>query len=265
LLCQQKQERLSKKRQCIAEAELSNLAWARMSSGADLSFHWFDHDEIWANNLWEFDDIREQERIQKEHLDRFAALLGDAEVAVEAAAVPDDVWEQLRLDAVGPERWKKAVGSMCVQSAYNDSRTQGGAIVVKKDKNPAQTELDARHFRQWWPLSTASKIKGCSLFDVGQAERCHRQMAQGNPASEILQKVLRCFKINRPSGMALALVDSGSTCFLTPLDEHIIGPLCLYNPYYWYREFHCEALLADGIGSRHLKGAVSRHGLSSNL
>ena len=107
-----------------------------MSSGADLGFHWFDHDEIWANNLWEFDDIREQERIQKEHLDRFAALLGDAEVAAEAAAVPDDVWEQLRLDAVGPERWKKAVGSMCVQSAYNDSRTQGGAIVVKKDRNP---------------------------------------------------------------------------------------------------------------------------------
>jgi len=37
-----------------------------------------------------------------------------------------------------------------------------------------------------------------------------------------LQKVLKCFKINRPAGIALSLVDSGSTCFLTPLDEHLI-------------------------------------------
>jgi len=167
LLGQQEQERLSKERKCSIEAELSNLAWARMSCGADLGFHWFDHDGIWANSFWEFNDIREQERVQKEHLDRFAALLGDAEVAAEAAAVFDDGWEQLRLDALGPERWKKAVESMCVQSACNDSRTQGGAIVAKKDKNPAQTELDARHFRQlWWPLSTANKIKGCSLFTL---------------------------------------------------------------------------------------------------
>ena len=111
-----------------------------MSSRVDIGFHWFDHDEIWANTFWEFNDIREQERIQKEHLDRFGALLGDAEVAAEAAAVSDDVWEQLRLDATGPERWNQAVGSMCEQSAYNDSRAQAGAIVAKKDKNPAQTE-----------------------------------------------------------------------------------------------------------------------------
>jgi hypothetical protein len=37
-------------------------------------------------------------------------------------------------------------------------------------------------------------------------------MERGDPASEILQKVLRCFKINRPSGMVLELVDSGFAC-----------------------------------------------------
>ena len=75
-----------------------------------------------------------------------------------------------------------------------------------------------------------SKIKGNSLFDVVQTERCHGQMAQGDPASEILKKVLRCFKINKPSGMASALVDSGSTCFLTPLDEHIIVRFACTTP-----------------------------------
>ena len=43
-----------------------------------------------------------------------------------------------------------------------------------------------------------------------------------NPECEILQKVLTCFKINRPAGIALSLVDSGSTCFLNPLDENLI-------------------------------------------
>jgi hypothetical protein len=64
-------------------------------------------------------------------------LLEEAQVAAEAAAVNDDVWEQLRLDALCPERWKKAVGSMSLHSAYNDSRTQELAVVIKKDQNPA--------------------------------------------------------------------------------------------------------------------------------
>jgi hypothetical protein len=61
-------------------------------------------------------------------------------------------------------------------------------------------------------------------FEIIVAERqpCHGQMERGDPASEILEKVLKCFKINKPSGMALALVDGGSSCFLSPLDEHII-------------------------------------------
>ena len=107
-------------------------------------------------------DLQEQERVQKEHLDRFAALLEDAEASAEAAAVSDDVLEQLKLDTLGPERWNQAVGSMSLQSAYNESRAQERAIILKKDQNPAQLELDAR-FRQWWLLSMASKIKGFSL------------------------------------------------------------------------------------------------------
>jgi len=48
-------------------------------------------------------------------------LLGDAEAAAEAAAVPDDVWEQLQLDTVGPVRWKQAVGK---KTRLSSSRMQ---------------------------------------------------------------------------------------------------------------------------------------------
>ena len=100
-------------------------------------------------------------------------MLGDVEAAAEAAAVPDDVWEQLQLDTVGPERWKQAVGNMSLQTAYNESRAKEHAVVPRKDQRPAQTELDAQRFREWWPLSTASKVRGWNLYEVVQAERCH--------------------------------------------------------------------------------------------
>ena len=38
---------------------------------------------IWAASFWDAYDVREQERAQQEHLDRFTALLGDAEAAAE--------------------------------------------------------------------------------------------------------------------------------------------------------------------------------------
>ena len=221
ILRQKEHLKLMKERQCEAEMELSNSAWSRLSNDEDIGFHWYDDDEIWAASFWDAYEVRELERAQQEHLDRLNALLGDAEAAAEAAAVPDDVWEQLQLDTVGPVRWKQAVGNMSLQTAYNESRDKAQAVMPREDQRPAQTELDARCFREWWPLSTASKVRGLNLYEVVQAERCHGQM-DSNPACEILQKVLKCFKINRPAGIALSLVDSGSTCFLTPLDEHLI-------------------------------------------
>ena len=212
ILRQKEHLKLMKERQCEAEMELSNSAWSRLSNNEDIGFHWYDDDEIWAASFWDAYEVRELERAQQEHLDRLNALLGDAEAAAEAAAVPDDVWEQLQLDTVGPVRWKQAVGNMSLQTAYNESRDKAQAVMPREDQRPAQTELDARCFREWWPLSTASKVRGLNLYEVVQAERCHGQM-DSNPACEILQKVLKCFKINRPAGIALSpLWTSTSLC-----------------------------------------------------
>jgi hypothetical protein len=85
LLRQQEKVRLSKEI-CSVEADKSNLAWSRLAIGEDLGFHWFDDDEEWANNFWEVHDRQEQERVQKEHLDRFEALLAEVQVEAEAGA-----------------------------------------------------------------------------------------------------------------------------------------------------------------------------------
>ena len=76
-----------------------------------------------------------------------------------------------------------------------------------------------------------------NLFETVQHERqrCFGQMQSGDLACEVLQKVLRCFKVTNPTGVALALVDSGSTCFLSPLGEHILV------------RFHCTTAIT-GIG-----------------
>ena len=97
--------------------------------------------------------------------------------------MPDDVWEQLQLDTVGPARWKQAVGNISLQTAYNESRAKAQAVMPRN----AMCFMDARRFREWWPLSTASKVRGLNLYEVVQAERCHGQM-DSNPACEILQK-----------------------------------------------------------------------------
>ncbi len=89
---------------------------------------------------------------------RHTALLGDAEAAAEAAAVPDDVWEQLQLDTVGPVRWKQAVGNMSLQTAYNESRDKAQAVMPREDQRPAQTELDARCFREWLMKPSAIRL-----------------------------------------------------------------------------------------------------------
>ena len=129
VLRQKEHLKLMKERQCEAEMELSNSAWSRLSNDEDVGFHWYDDDEIWAASFGDAYEVREQERAQQEHLDRFTALLGDAEAAAEAAAVPDGVWEQLQLDTVGPVRWKQAVGNMSLQTVYNESRDKAQAVM----------------------------------------------------------------------------------------------------------------------------------------
>ena len=84
LLRQQEKIRWSKEI-CSVEAGKSNLAWSRLAI-EDLGFHWFDDDEEWANIFWEVHDRQEQERVQKEHLDRFEALLAEVQVEAEAGA-----------------------------------------------------------------------------------------------------------------------------------------------------------------------------------
>jgi hypothetical protein len=61
-----------------------------------------------------------------------------------------------------------------------------------------QTDLDAQRFRQWCPLSTASKVKGWRLFEIVQAGRCHVQMKRG----EILlqQKVQKIMQFGDMDG-----------------------------------------------------------------
>jgi hypothetical protein len=193
-------------------------------------------------------DLQEQERVQKEHLDRFAVLLEDAEASAEAAAVSDDVLEQLKLDTLGPERWNQAVGSMSLQSAYNESRAQERARKVVPRS-----------------VRSVSKIKGFSLKLLLQS---------GNSVMDRWSEVIQRVKYLRKSSSVSRSIDlrawpwrwsmADRAAFYRHWMSMSSSTMTLQPLPYGYRAFHGEALLANGFGSFHLSGAVSCNELSSN-
>ena len=114
---------------------------------------------------------------------------------------------------------------MDLQACYTSLREHTLAAVHRDDEDRERSRVDMEQLRVWWPLSTASRIMGRSLFEELQSYRtevCHGQMQKGLRACDELQRILQCFKIASPAGKAPMLVDSGSTCFLSPMHQHIV-------------------------------------------
>lgn len=207
----------------LPEEEFACDAWHRMD-GAGLGFHWFGSDEEWANQYWEFSAFESKRLAQEEHVRRLKHLLDQVEQGPEVHEVDDEVWQQLGLTNIGPSRWQEAVASIDLQKSYTDIQKLGG-VACQDDEDCARTLADLEQLRQWWPLSTASRLVGmtlCAQLEASRRQVCHGQMQKGLQACEELQKILQCFKITNPAGKALMLADSGSTCFLSPMQEHIL-------------------------------------------
>ena len=202
------------------EEDLARDAWHQLES-ATLGFHWFESDEAWANQYWEA-----SERIQREaQVRRLTSMLNQVEQVHEVQTVDNEIWEELGLATLGPASWQAAVASMDLQACYTSLREHTLAAVHRDDEDRERSRVDMEQLRVWWPLSTASRLMGRSLFEELQSYRtevCHGQMQKGLRACDELQRILQCFKIASPAGKAPMLVDSGSTCFLSPMHQHIV-------------------------------------------
>ena len=115
--------------------------------------------------------------------------------------------------------------STAVDLHSSNTACAGFALV---DEDPALTMQDSTEMRVWWPLSTASRLHGRTLFEILSAERaqrCYLEMEAGDerpPACNVLSKILQCFKISAPDGKIPLLYDSGSTCSLSPYADHLV-------------------------------------------
>ena len=84
----------------------------------------------------------------------------------------------------------------------------------------------AKNRRLWWPLCTASRLRHRTIWEQLYDEQGNPRIAF--PASlqrhrERLFEILRCFKIQKKPGLLPVLVDSGSTCVITPYLRQLIS------------------------------------------
>jgi hypothetical protein len=162
--------------------------------------------------------------------------------------MPESEWDKHGIQTLGPQRWRNRVQDVdlhkCislleskVQVPFNSEYEDVAVDDAHSDTDVEDQQVEYREYhssvhciaatnrQQWWSLCTASRLGHRTIWEQLYDEQGKPRVTF--PASlqshrERLFEILRCFKIQKKPGLLPILVDSGSTCVITPYLRQLI-------------------------------------------
>jgi hypothetical protein len=214
----------------------------------------FSFDENWANRAWtdlELFATMESNDNASYNLQTVRNPVSQREKlsdCVVPLVMPESEWDRHGMQTMGPQRWRNHVQDIDLHNCISllESKVQVPLTAayedVASDDEHSDSDVEDQHVdyqeyhssvrsitatnrQQWWPLCTANRLRHRTIWEQLYDE-------QGNPRvtfpvslqshRERLFEILRCFKIQKKPGPLLVLVDSGSTCVITPYLRQLI-------------------------------------------
>ncbi len=219
----------------------------------------FEFDENWANRAWtdlELFGTMESNDIASNNLQTVRNPASQREKLsdyVVSLAMPESEWDRHGIQTMGPQRWRNhvqdidlhdhissleskvqvplttAYEDVAADDEYSDSDVEDQHVDYQEYHSPVRS-ITATNGQLWCPFCTAIRLRHRTIWEQLYDEEGNPRitfLASVQSHRERLFEILRCFKIQTKPGLLPVLVDSGSTCVITPYLRQII--LCIPN------------------------------------
>ncbi len=162
--------------------------------------------------------------------------------------MPESEWDKQGMQSLGPQRWRNQVQDVDLHKCISllESKVQVPLTTayedVTADDEHSDSDVEDQHVdyqeyhssvrsitatnrQQWWSLCMESRLGHRTIWEQFYDEQGNPRInfpasVQSHP--ERLFEILRCFKIQKKPGLLPVLIDSGSTCVITPHLRQII-------------------------------------------